>query len=224
MNDFTGIQTQTAAKPTVTPVVSGTLQRTVINSAPVHAVSPIVTEVLRSPGQPLDANTRAFMEPRFGRDFSDVRVHTDAKAAESAQTVNALAFTVGRDIAFAHGQYAPSTNEGRKLLTHELTHVVQQSASPADEVDRLEVGSPPSHFEREATAFAHGAALGSAGALSPFSQIGIQVQHQPRPGAGHAKPKLRPRHSLTMQLKTEVESSVRFVGSIWLLPSEVRVL
>lgn len=90
------------------------------------ALPPIVHEVLRSPGQPLDAGARAFMEPRFGRDFSGVRVHTDSQASRSARAVNALAYTVGRDVVFGAGQYAPKTAEGQGLLAHELTHVVQQ--------------------------------------------------------------------------------------------------
>jgi hypothetical protein len=105
---------------------AGTLQRAAINTAPTHGVPPIVHDVLNSPGQPLDAGTRAFMEPRFGQDFSQVRVHTGSRAAESAQAVNALAYTVGRNVVFGTGQYAPGTNEGGRLLAHELTHVVQQ--------------------------------------------------------------------------------------------------
>src|SRR5690349_11231589 len=70
----------------------------------------IVHDVLRSTGQPLDPATRAFLEPRFGHDFSNVRVHTDARAAESARAVNALAYTVGRDVVFGAGQYAPNTD------------------------------------------------------------------------------------------------------------------
>src|SRR5438067_216314 len=89
-------------------------------------VSPIVNEVLSS-GQPLDATTRAFFEPRFGHDFSRVRVHTDARAAESARAVNALAYTLGSNIVLASGQYSPTTLAGKKLLAHELTHVLQQS-------------------------------------------------------------------------------------------------
>lgn len=92
-------------------------------------VPPVVHDVLCSPGQPLDPATRAFMEPRFGHDFSQVRVHTDGKAAESARAVNALAYTVGRDVVFDSGQYAPYTHEGRQLITHELTHVIQQKFS-----------------------------------------------------------------------------------------------
>ena len=89
-------------------------------------VPPSVHEVLRSPGQPLDPATRTFFEPRFGHDFSQVRVHTDSQAAASARAVNAIAYAVGQDIAFGEGQYAPQTVEGRQLLAHELTHVVHQ--------------------------------------------------------------------------------------------------
>ena len=78
-------------------------------------------------GRPLDPDTRAFFEPRFGTDFSHVRVHTDALAAESARAFTARAYTVGRDLVFGAGQYAPRSNEGLRLLSHELTHVVQQA-------------------------------------------------------------------------------------------------
>ena len=88
---------------------------------------PIVHEVLRSTGQPLDVAAGALMEPRFGHDFSQVKIHADAKAAESAQAIGARAYTVGRDIVFAAGQYAPGTSAGQRLLAHELTHVVQQN-------------------------------------------------------------------------------------------------
>jgi hypothetical protein len=83
----------------------------------------------RGGGQPLPTSVRAFFEPRFARDFSQVRVHADAPAAESAQSVQALAYTVGSDIVFGAGQYAPATTAGQRLLAHELTHVVQQGAS-----------------------------------------------------------------------------------------------
>ena len=90
---------------------------------------PIVQEVLHSPGQPRDAQTRAFMEPRFGHDFSRVQVHTGAHAAESASAVNALAYTAGRDVVFGAGQNAPQSLTGKRLLAHELTHVVQPRTS-----------------------------------------------------------------------------------------------
>jgi LysM repeat protein len=92
---------------------------------------PIVHDALNSPGQPLDVATRTFMEPRFGHDFSKVRVHTDARAAQAARRVNALAYTAGRDVVFAAGRHAPQTIAGRRLLAHELTHVIQQSAGGA---------------------------------------------------------------------------------------------
>lgn len=81
---------------------------------------------LRGGGAPLPAAERAFFEPRFGRDFSQVRVHTDARAAEAARAVNAKAFTLGDDIAFGAGQFQPNSGDGRRLLAHELTHTVQQ--------------------------------------------------------------------------------------------------
>jgi len=94
-------------------------------------VPPIVSEVLQSGGgRKLDDATRAFMEPRFGHDFSQVQVHTDARAAESAQAINALAYTVGPNVVFGAGQYAPGTTTGKRLLAHELTHVVQQTPEP----------------------------------------------------------------------------------------------
>lgn len=83
------------------------------------------------PGRPLDAATRNFFEPRFGADFSRVRVHADARAADSARAADALAYTVGHDIVFGAGQYAPQTAAGKKLLAHELTHAVQQGAGPS---------------------------------------------------------------------------------------------
>src|SRR5437660_938345 len=90
----------------------GSLRRSALNRNSTlkdHNVPPIVHDVLNAPGQPLDAATRAFFEPRFGHDFSRVRVHTDAKAAESARAVNATAYTVGRDIVFGAAQYSPGT-------------------------------------------------------------------------------------------------------------------
>jgi Domain of unknown function (DUF4157) len=88
-----------------------------------------VDEVLRSAGEPLDAQARTFFEPRFGRDFSQVRVHANDRAARSAQSIGALAYTVGPHIAFAAGQYAPGGERGRHLLAHELAHTVQQGQS-----------------------------------------------------------------------------------------------
>ncbi|HKP03811.1 MAG TPA: DUF4157 domain-containing protein [Chthoniobacterales bacterium] len=93
------------------------------------AAPPIVDEVIHSAGQPLAPSTREFMEPRFGHDFSWVRVHTDARAVQAVSAVNARAFAVDRNIAFGVGEYAPQTATGRRLLSHELTHVLQQRSS-----------------------------------------------------------------------------------------------
>ncbi|MGH6847722.1 MAG: DUF4157 domain-containing protein [Methylocella sp.] len=88
-----------------------------------------VHEVLRSPGQPLDASSRAYFEQRFGQDIMKVRVHSGAAAEQSARDMDAHAYTVGHDIVFGAGQFAPGTIEGRRLIAHELAHVVQQSSA-----------------------------------------------------------------------------------------------
>jgi hypothetical protein len=93
----------------------------------VTTAPPVVHDVLRSQGKPLDTAARAFMELRFGSDFGSVRVHADSQAAESARAISASAYTVGNAIVFGSGQYSPGTSEGRRLLAHELTHVVQQT-------------------------------------------------------------------------------------------------
>ena len=94
------------------------------------AVTPQVqaqVDSLRGGGRPLDPATRAFMEPRFGYDFSRVRVHSGATADRSARDINARAYTTGHNIVFGAGRFAPGTHEGRRLIAHELMHVVQQS-------------------------------------------------------------------------------------------------
>ena len=138
------------------------LHRQAINQAEPSGVPPIVGEVLRSPGRPLDAGTRAFMEPRFGHDFSHVRLHTDAHAAESAKAVNALAYTVGRDIVVGAGQYQPRTDEGRKLLAHELTHTIQQQGQATGWVSPLRTTRPDESSEKEADAAASAVVTGNA--------------------------------------------------------------
>ncbi|HEV7310304.1 eCIS core domain-containing protein [Ensifer sp.] len=90
---------------------------------------PIVDEVLRSSGEPLDEKTRTSMEARFGHDFSDVRIHTGDMAVRSATMLDAHAYASGNNIVFAAGRYAPETADGKRLLGHELTHVIQQSRS-----------------------------------------------------------------------------------------------
>jgi hypothetical protein len=213
MSRQAAVRTQTAAKPTITPVASGmlqrqcacgqhmsaggeceeckkrregTLQRTAINPMPVHEVPPIVHEVLRSPGQPLDAATRAFMEPRFGHDFSMVRVHTDAPAAESARAVHARAYTVGNDIAFDTGRYVPGTRQGQYLLAHELTHVARQSGQPASQIDKLSMTEPGDAHELEANTVA--AAVTGGGSVPSGSASGMTLARQVDAGVADAGP------------------------------------
>ena len=113
-------------------------------------VPPIVDEVLRSPSQPLDAATRAFFEPHFGHDFSKVRLHTGSRAAESANAVQARAYTAGREIVFGADQYQPGTAAGNALLAHELTHVVQQGLEAPTAGSPRSISSPTDAAEREA--------------------------------------------------------------------------
>jgi hypothetical protein len=105
-------------------------------------------------GQPLDPPTRRPLEAHFGADLTNVRVHTDTEAAESATRLDALAYTVGRDIYFAQGKYAPSSSSGRHLLAHEIAHVVQQSAGKGPAVAAksagVKIGAPDDSLEAEA--------------------------------------------------------------------------
>jgi len=111
--------------------------------------SPLVHQVLSSPGRPLADDDLAFFTPRFGFDFSRVRVHADHAAAESARSVNALAYASGSNIAFAAGQYQPGTETGRLLLAHELAHVVQQGGTTATVQRRVEPENPAEGAEHK---------------------------------------------------------------------------
>ncbi len=120
-------------------------------------VPPIVEDVLTSgSGQPLNPGTRAFMESRFGEDFSQVRVHTGSRAAESAQAVNASAYTLGRDVVFAAAQYQPETTAGRRVLAHEMAHVIQQSRGGGSAPAPLRGSSLEQAAEQAASAATHG--------------------------------------------------------------------
>ncbi|MGW5721618.1 eCIS core domain-containing protein [Amycolatopsis sp. NPDC003865] len=135
------------------------LQRAVGNAGTAALVeeerSPVHDVVSSGGGSALDAATRTDMESRFGQDFSDVRVHTDGAAHESAKSVNAQAYTVGSNIVFQRDKYDPSSAGGRHMLAHELTHVVQQRSGPVDGTDAgggVKVSDPSDRFEREAVA------------------------------------------------------------------------
>lgn len=128
---------------------AGLLQRKAAGGASGEA-PPVVAEALDSPGGALEPSTRELLEARFGHDFGRVRVHADARAAESAEAVEARAYTVGDHVVFGPGQYAPHTQAGRALLAHELTHTLQQrDAGPALQT-RLEISRPGDPSEAEA--------------------------------------------------------------------------
>jgi hypothetical protein len=173
------------------------MQRAAAHHDSLDEIPPIVHDVLRTPGQPLDRETRQVMEtgigplvgqisgspgamfgssigasdgpeeveaervsahvtaqptPMAGRrgDFSHVRVHTDSAAAESARSVNALAYTVGSNVVFGAGRYSPSTRTGRQLLAHELTHVVQQGKAGGARLNRQPEEQTPQQIKRDA--------------------------------------------------------------------------
>lgn len=150
---------------------------------PTGAIQPIGALVNRGTqggGRPLDTSTRAIMESRFGHDFSKVRIFTDARAEESAQAVNAQAYTMGPNLVFGRGMYAPNSSAGQHLLAHELTHVVQQSKSggtPSTSAQaKLNVNRPGDAAEREADAAATQVLAGrpvTVAAAAPSSFGGI---------------------------------------------------
>jgi hypothetical protein len=138
----------------------------------------MVRDVVASPGRPLDAATRASMEPRFGHDLSQVRVHTDDQAAESARSVSASAYTAGNHVAFGAGQYAPGTLGGHRLMAHELTHVIQQSSGPVagtQVAPGFFVSHPADPFERLAA---------SPIAVDAPAQRGVGLERLPFAGHG----------------------------------------
>ncbi|NUT52989.1 MAG: DUF4157 domain-containing protein, partial [Saccharothrix sp.] len=150
----------------VLPVGGGTsvtaLQRAVGNAAVarmlgVRVQRRAVDDVLRSAGRPVDDEVRADMESRLGADFSDVRVHTDAKAHAAAESVRAQAFTTGRHLVFGRGRFDARSTAGRRTLAHELVHVIQQRSGPVAGTDRgdgVRVSHPADEFERHAEATA----------------------------------------------------------------------
>jgi len=127
------------------------VQRRANGSAAPAIAPPIVHDALRSPGQPLEKDAQSYFASKFEHDFSHVRVHTDEQAAESARAVGSLAYTVGNHVVFGAGRYSPANSSGRRLLAHELTHVVQQQhdSVPSPQYG-LEIGPSQDRYEREA--------------------------------------------------------------------------
>lgn len=152
------------------------LQRSAIVDRRTIRVPPIVENVLQSPGRPLDVRTRSFFEPRFGHDFSRVRVHTDANAVDSVNAVDALAYTVGDHIVLGRGEHDLSTLPRLRLLAHELTHVVQQSRSAAatNASPGVSRSNDPAEIEAEATA----RVLAGDASRSPRQRSSVALQRQ----------------------------------------------
>jgi hypothetical protein len=142
------------------------------DSSPVH-------DVVSSKGSPLEPGVRREMESAVGHDFGDVEVHTDSRAADSARSVQAHAYTVGNHIVFGEGRFRPDTDAGRHTLAHELTHVVQQRQGPVDGTPAaggIRVSDPGDRFEREAEANASRVTAGDGGAGGDATPAAAAVQ------------------------------------------------
>jgi hypothetical protein len=142
--------------------------------------SSAVHDGLSSQKQPLDPFTRTLMESHFGEDFGQIRVHTDARAGESAEQLSARAYTLGSDVVFGTGRYQPHTQEGQRLLAHELTHTIQQSNRVA--YDHIGMTEPTDVSEQEADAVADAFAHGQPISQRPAS-ANLRVARQAAPGA-----------------------------------------
>jgi len=156
-----------------------------------HEAPPIVGEAIQSSGQPLEPTTRSFMESRFGQDFSQVRVHTDSTAERSANAIDAQAYTVGKDVVFGRGRYAPESGSGRRLLAHELAHVVQQKNMPAG-LQQLTIGQADSPFERAADVAAEAALAGQVMPAVARNKASGNVQRDGKGDAHEADAKKTP--------------------------------
>ncbi len=169
----------------LTPAAVMHLQKTAGNatvSAALEEREPsLVKNVVGSGGgAPLDHDTRGFMESRLGADFSDVRVHTDATASESARSVQAHAYTVGSDVVFQSDKYAPESDSGKRMLAHELTHVVQQRSGPVDGTPAaggIQISHPSDRFEQAAESTAERVMSSpTATAVTPVAAASASVQ------------------------------------------------
>ncbi|MFI5650502.1 DUF4157 domain-containing protein [Streptomyces anulatus] len=137
-----------------------------------------VHDVVSSGGSPLDTDTRTDMESRMGADFSDVRVHHDSAAHESAKGVGAHAYTVGNNVVFQRDAYDPGSPQGRTTLAHELTHVIQQRNGPVEGTEApggIRVSDPSDRFEREAVANADRVLSDPAPAPAPAAPVSAPV-------------------------------------------------
>src|SRR5438132_13394239 len=166
----------------LTPAAVMHLQKTAGNatvSAALEEQEPsLVKNVVGSGGgSPLDSDTKGFMESRLGADFADVRVHTDSKASESARSVQAHAYTVGTDVVFQSGKYEPESDSGKRMLAHELTHVVQQRSGPVAGTPApggIKVSNPSDAFEQAAEGSADRVMTGTAPTPAATAPAAVQ--------------------------------------------------
>ncbi|MEA2569389.1 MAG: hypothetical protein QOI24_1390 [Acidobacteriota bacterium] len=152
----------------------GALQRKAAGRAMPGRIPDSVRRVLSSPGRPLDGGVRSSMEARFGHDFSSVRIHTGAAAAESAHAVGAHAYTVGNDIVFA-SRHDPQSPHGMHILAHELTHTIQQRGVAPASFDELPISAPDHATEREADAVASAVMRGEATRAPSVARHGLAM-------------------------------------------------
>ena len=171
---------QAGRSDTLTPGGVAHLQRAAGNAgvssllAPEEEQASPVLDVVGSGGSALDPATRSEMEARLGHDFSDVRVHTDTKASESAKAVQASAYTVGNDVVFGSGAYAPGTDAGKRTLAHELTHVVQQRSGPVDGTptgEGVSISNPSDRFEQAVERSADSVMAGTRAGAEPAAAV-----------------------------------------------------
>jgi len=170
----------------LTPSAVMHLQKTAGNatvSAALEEQEPsLVKDVVNSGGgSPLDRDTRRFMESRLGADFADVRVHTDTRASESAQSVQAHAYTVGTDVVFQSGRYTPESDSGKRMLAHELTHVVQQRSGPVAGTPApggIQISHPSDHFEQAAESSADRVMSAGPTSSAPSPSAPASVQRE----------------------------------------------
>ena len=166
----------------LTPSAVMHLQKTAGNATVTAAleeqVPSLVKDVVNSDaGAPLAIETRDFMESGLGADFGDVRIHTDSKASESARSVQAHAYTVGNDVVFQSGKYEPESDSGKRMLAHELTHVVQQRSGPVAGTPApggIKVSNPSDAFEQAAEGSADRVMTGTAPTPAATAPAAVQ--------------------------------------------------
>ena len=143
---------------------------------PARVNSELVRHAISGQGRPLEAETRAALEPRFGHSFEHIRVFADERAAESASALGANAYAVGSNIVFGEGRFEPESSDGQRLLAHELAHTVQQGAhtAPASLPDALEVSQPGDAGEAEAEAASSRVSAGDQAQVHGGLGLGVQ--------------------------------------------------